>query len=107
MQQVGPDDPGGPSDDELVARTLAGDREAFGVIWDRHHRRVFGYGFRLLGHAERAEDATGETFRRALAGLARYRRASGFRSWLFAIAHNVIVDDLRTSNRIVTLDELA
>jgi RNA polymerase sigma-70 factor, ECF subfamily len=82
------------SDDDLVGRTLAGDREAFGVLWDRHHQRVYGYGVRRLNNREQAEDAMAETFRRALANLPSYR-GDGFRSWLFAIAHNVIVDDIR------------
>jgi RNA polymerase sigma-70 factor, ECF subfamily len=82
------------SDDDLVGRTLAGDREAFGVLWDRYHQRVYGYGVRRLNNREQAEDAMAETFRRALANLPSYR-GDGFRSWLFAIAHNVIVDDIR------------
>ena len=58
------------TDNELVARTLAGEGEAFGTLWDRHSPRVYGYAYRRLGDREQAEDVTAETFRRA--GQARH-----------------------------------
>jgi RNA polymerase sigma-70 factor (ECF subfamily) len=58
-----------------------------------------------LGDRERAEDATAETFRRALAKLRSYR-GDGFRPWLIAIAHNIVVDDLRGRRPAVTLDDV-
>jgi RNA polymerase sigma factor (sigma-70 family) len=106
MEQQLPEPDDGRSDDELVALTLSGERQAFGELWDRHHRRVFGYGYRCLGHPQRAEDVTAEAFRRALASLRTYR-GPGFRSWLFAIAHNVMIDEIRVSRPLVSLDTLA
>ena len=94
------DDP----DDDLVARRLAGDCEAFGALWDRYHLRVYGYSYRRLRDREQAEDATGEAFRRALAKLGTYRGV-GFRPWLFAIARNAIVDELRDRRPTVAWEE--
>ena len=91
------------TDDELVARTLAGEGEAFGTLWDRHSPRVYSYAYRRLGDREQAEDVTAETFRRALAKLGTYR-GGGFRSWLFAIAHNAIIDEVRARRPFVVLD---
>jgi RNA polymerase sigma factor (sigma-70 family) len=90
-------------DDDLVAWTLRGDRDAFGILWDRHHRRVYGYCYRSLGTREPAEDATAETFRKALASLHCYRPGA-FRSWLFSIAHNVIVDEQRRHRPTLPLE---
>src|SRR5262245_48374212 len=70
------------SDDRLVAGVRLGDRDAFGVLWDRYHLRVYGYCYRYLAKREPAEDATAETFRRALASLNRYY-GGRFRAWLF------------------------
>jgi RNA polymerase sigma-70 factor (ECF subfamily) len=106
MEQPRPSPASAAPDDEFVARTLAGEREAFGELWDRHYLRVYDYGFRHLGDREQAEDATAETFRRALAKLGSYR-GNGFRPWLFAIAHNVIVDELRARRPIVDLYNVA
>ena len=82
------------SDEELVRRAQGGEREAFGALYDRYLGRVYAYCYRVLGNREAAEDANAEVFTRALMALPRYRPGS-FRSWLFAIAHNVVADALR------------
>ena len=82
------------SDEHLVALAQGGHREAFGVLYDRYVAHVYGYCYRLLGTREGAEDANTEVFLRALAALPTYRSGS-FRSWLFAIAHNKVADELR------------
>src|SRR5688500_4971912 len=81
-------------DEELVERAQRGDHEAFAVLYDRYLPRVHGYCYRLLGEREAAEDATTDTFMRALTALPACRTGS-FRSWLFAIAHNVTADEWR------------
>ena len=43
------------SDEHLVALAQRGDREAFGVLYDRYVPGVYGYGYRLLGTREAAE----------------------------------------------------
>lgn len=82
-----------------------GEREAFGVLYDRYLPGVHGYCYRLLGAAEAAEDAATEVFLRALAALPAYR-AGSFRSWLFAIAHNVTLNE-RHRRQAVSLDAAA
>jgi RNA polymerase sigma-70 factor (ECF subfamily) len=94
------------TDEELVEWTRGGQREAFGVLYDRHHLSVYGYCYRCLGNREAAEDATGEAFRKALMALPAYR-AGAFRSWLFAIARNVVVDEVRARRPVVSLETAA
>jgi RNA polymerase sigma-70 factor (ECF subfamily) len=93
-------------DEELVAWAQRGEREAFGLLYDRYLPRVYGYCYRLLGAREAAEDANTEIFMRALIALPTYR-AGSFRSWLFAIAHNVVIDALRQHRLTVSLAEAA
>jgi RNA polymerase sigma-70 factor (ECF subfamily) len=85
------------SDEDLVASAQRSQREAFGLLYDRYQGRVYGYCYRCLGQREAAQDATGDTFRKAFAALPAYRvmPQRGFQSWLFAIAHNVVVDHAR------------
>jgi RNA polymerase sigma-70 factor (ECF subfamily) len=82
------------TDEELVGRAQRGQREAFGVLYDRYLNAVYGYCHRMLGDRLAAEDANSTVFTKALSALPSYQ-ARSFRSWLFAIAHNVIVDELR------------
>jgi RNA polymerase sigma-70 factor (ECF subfamily) len=87
-----------PDDDALVALARA-DRAAFGLLYDRYAEAVFRYCDRRLRDRPLAEDATSQVFVRALRGLGGYRGGptGSFRSWLFAIAHNVTADVLRTA----------
>jgi RNA polymerase sigma factor (sigma-70 family) len=79
-------------DDELVGRARH-DANAFALLYRRYVDPVYRYADRRLGNREAAEDATSLVFTKALAALPGYRTGIGtFRSWLFAIAHNVIVD---------------
>lgn len=95
----------GTSDDDaeegwaLVERARAGDREAFGDLFQRHYAAVFRVARSRLPHAL-AEDATAETFARAWAALPRYKRtAAPFVAWLYGIARNVANDTVRRSRR--------
>jgi len=88
-------DGGGDRDDsdERLAATCAADPAVFGALYDRYVDRVYRYCARRLPTVEAAEDATSQTFMEALRSIGRYRadRAT-FRTWLFAIAHHVVVD---------------
>ena len=84
------------SDEALVALALH-DRQAFGLLYDRYVDPVYRYCSGRLGSREEAEDATSLIFSRALAALPTHRGAS-FRSWLFAIAHNVVVNARRDAS---------
>jgi RNA polymerase sigma-70 factor (ECF subfamily) len=70
------------------------DRQAFGLLYDRYVDPVYRYCHGRLGSREEAEDATSLIFARALAALPTHRGGS-FRSWLFAIAHNVVINTRR------------
>jgi RNA polymerase sigma-70 factor (ECF subfamily) len=82
-----------PDDAVLVALAKA-DRQAFALLYRRYVDPVYRYCLRSLGDRELAEDATSQVFTKALAALPRCREEA-FRSWLFTIAHNVIVDARR------------
>jgi RNA polymerase sigma-70 factor (ECF subfamily) len=86
--------PSALADEALVARAQTGDAAAFGLLYDRYFAGVHAYCFRLLGRREASEDATTETFLRALTGLPAYR-AGSFRAWLFTIARHVVIDEQR------------
>jgi RNA polymerase sigma-70 factor (ECF subfamily) len=95
------------SDEELVGWAQRGHGDAFGDLYDRYLTRVYAYCYRLLGEREAAQDANSVVFTKALTALPRFRTGTGsgsFRGWLFAIAHNVIADELRARRATETLD---
>jgi RNA polymerase sigma-70 factor (ECF subfamily) len=85
--------PDGEIDDAELAVAAKQDRAAFAPLYRRYADPVYRYCLRRLRDREDAEDATTQVFTNALAALPRYRDdGRSFRSWLFAIAHNVLVD---------------
>jgi RNA polymerase sigma-70 factor (ECF subfamily) len=84
---------------DVLDRAQRGDGEAFGELYRRFSRRVFGLCLHLLGAREEAEDAAAEVFLRVRAALSRYDRSVPLGAWLTKIATNHCVDRLRRRRR--------
>jgi RNA polymerase sigma-70 factor (ECF subfamily) len=78
----------------VVKRARAGDRDAWGTLYESQYRRVLGLSRRLLGSQEDAEEATGEVFKVPRA-LDRYDSSLDFSPWLLSVARNHCIDRLR------------
>lgn len=83
------------TDQELVARLLKGDQEAFTELVERHQRAVFNLTYRMLNEAREAEDAAQEAFLRAYQHIDRYDAQRPFKTWLLSIASNYCIDRIR------------
>jgi RNA polymerase sigma-70 factor (ECF subfamily) len=80
-------------DDEFVARAAAGDREAFGNLYERHALRVLRHAYFLTSDSSLAEDLTAQTFLKALEAIPRYeRRGVPFIAWLLRITCNLAIN---------------
>lgn len=79
-------------DESLMQEVRRGSPEAFEVLYDRHHRAVFNFLLRFLGDRRAAEDLLQETFLRVFAHRQAYRSTAAFRTWLFTIARNLLID---------------
>lgn len=73
----------------LVAASLAGQRQAFDVIVDRHRRAVYQVCYRFVGSHEDASDLSQETFVRAWRALRNFKGEAALSTWLYRIAVNV------------------
>jgi RNA polymerase sigma factor (sigma-70 family) len=94
------------SDDQLVAMFRGGSEEAFGVIHDRYRQRLFAYTRQMLpGSRQDAEDALQDVFVKAYSGLRANDRKLALRAWLYRVAHNRCIDQLRRQTPVVTLVE--
>jgi RNA polymerase sigma factor (sigma-70 family) len=84
------------SDEQLVALFRGGNEEAFRIIHDRYRTRLFAYTRQMLpGSRHDAEDALQDIFVRAYSGLRANNRELSLRAWLYRVAHNRCVDELR------------
>jgi RNA polymerase sigma-70 factor (ECF subfamily) len=80
------------SDAAVVAQVLAGDRDAFRVVVERHSRSLFRLAFRMTGNEQDAEDVVQETFLSAYRRLDRFESRSSFSTWIYRIAVNCSLD---------------
>jgi RNA polymerase sigma factor (sigma-70 family) len=84
------------SDEQLVRLFRAGNEDAFRVIHDRYRARLFAYARQMLsGSRADAEDALQDVFVRAYGALRANDREVSLRAWLYRVAHNRCIDELR------------
>ena len=87
-------------DDWQLVDQAIGNPQAFEFLFSRYWDVIYRYCYFRLGNIQDAEDAAIEILANAFGALSRLsNRGSTFRSWLFAIAHNEIVDFHRKSSR--------
>ena len=84
-----------PTDERLVELALDGDEEAFCTLVRRYQRRLTAFLSQLVGDLELARELSQEAFVRAWSALARFDPRYRFSTWLFRIAHNLGIDQLR------------
>jgi RNA polymerase sigma-70 factor (ECF subfamily) len=91
-----------PNDDnELVAMTLGGDVDAFGILVERHQRTLFNAAYRITGNREDALEATQTAFLKVYDRLRTFDARHRFFSWIFRIVVNESIDIARQRRRFV------
>jgi len=78
-----------------VARVLAGEEELFATLIRRYQARILSHVARMVGNREDALDLTQEIFLKVFGALDRYNPDFKFSTWLFRIAGNAAIDQLR------------
>lgn len=91
----------------LVVRCQAGDDAAFERLYERYEQRLLYYLRRLLGVSGSAEDAAQAVWLSAYRNIKRLDEPRAFRAWLYRIAHNRAMSELRTAGREVSWEENA
>ncbi len=87
-------------DSKLVLAAQQGEGSAFSALVDKYYRKVYGLLYQMCGAID-AEDLTQEVFLRALTALRKFqfRGQASFRTWLYKIAMNTAINELRQRKR--------
>jgi RNA polymerase sigma-70 factor (ECF subfamily) len=102
---VGGSEPVATIDDGEVMRMVRdGDVGQLGILFERHHGRLYNYCLRLTGNAETSRDLVQEVFFRILKYRETYRDDGSFLPWFYRLARNACYDHLRGSGREVPAD---
>jgi len=92
------------TDTDQIERYRQGDTEALSELVERYRRPLFGFILRMTNHKEDAEEIFQEVWLKAINNMARYRDHR-FLSWLFRIAHNLVIDRSRRRKPEVSMDD--
>jgi len=98
------------SDDDLLSRAGKGDKNAFGMLYERYLTPIYRYCFFRVSNPLEAEDLTELTFLKAWESLSptrrNHREIRSFRAWIYRIAHNLVVDHHRTHKPVDPIERL-
>jgi len=87
------------ADVRLAARCRSGDLTAFEELYRVHSTRLYAVAYRMLGHAEDAEDMLQEIFLLAFRKLASFKGDASLGTWLYRLGVNACLDRLRSKAR--------
>src|SRR5947209_39989 len=82
----------GPTDNELIIKTVSGDDESFAILVKRYHRPTTNVIYRMVGNFETALDLTQEVFFKVYKALSRFDPKFKFSTWLYRVAMNAAID---------------
>ena len=97
------------NEEEILALASQGDRDSFGLLYERYVERIFNYVYYRTGNTHDAEDLTARVFQRAMNHIKNYTdRGVPFSAWLYRIAHNLVANWHRDRSRKqeIPLDDL-
>jgi RNA polymerase sigma-70 factor (ECF subfamily) len=87
------------TDEELVARSIAGDTGSFDQLILRWERPIYALAYRQIGREEDARDIVQDAFLRAFRALPGFKGEAKFSSWLYRITLNLCRDFMRRARR--------
>jgi RNA polymerase sigma-70 factor (ECF subfamily) len=92
------------TDNAVMAEVGAGQVARLAVLFERHHRGLFRYFVSMTSHREQAEDLVQEVFFRMLRYRTSYDPAQSFTAWMYQIARNAGVDQVRKRGGVQVVD---
>ncbi len=95
------------TDEDLMELYRKGSRDAFEILFARHHRKVIHFAYRMTGDQARAEEAAQEIFLRIARAAFTWQPTAKFSTWMYTIARrttlNYIRDEKEEGNKVPVL----
>ena len=94
------------SDDQLMIAFDRGERTAFDQLYSRYKQPLYNYFHRACGNPAEVDELFQNVWLRVIASASRYCNEGRFRSWIFTLAHNCLMDYYRkSSNQLMGMEE--
>ena len=82
-------------DVHLMLRVKGGDMGAFGILFEKHTRALINFTFRFVRNRDTAEELAQEIFLKVYENAAGYQAQARFSTWLYRIATNICLNEIR------------
>ena len=92
------------TDEQIMHRVCAGEISLVSELFERHHRKLFRYAWRMTGDTQMSEDLVQDVFVKVLRHRDTFGAGSSFAAWMYSIARNAQNDSWRKRKREVPLD---
>jgi RNA polymerase sigma-70 factor, ECF subfamily len=93
------------TDEDLMLAYAQGDVRAFETLYGRHRGPLYRFVLRGLSQRGLADECFQEVWSRVVVARERYRPEAKFSTWLYQIAHNLLVDQYRRARPEVSMSE--
>lgn len=94
------------TDEQIVERVQAGEKDEFAVIIDRYERPLRAYAARITNNPEVVEDIVQDSFIKAYRDICSFDIKRKFSSWMYRIVHNESVSHIRRSKTFVQFEDI-
>ena len=88
-----------PSSEDLMARIVKGDAEAFEILVNRHQTAVLNLIYRFIGDKAQAKDLAQEVFIKVWQAAKTYKPEAKFTTWIYRVSTNVCFNELKSARR--------
>ncbi len=91
----------------ILSKAKNGDIEAFEILIEEHQKKVFNIALKMLGNYHDANEIAQEAFIKAFKSIKGFKGNSSFSTWVYRIAVNVCLDELRKrkKNKLIYIDD--
>jgi RNA polymerase sigma-70 factor (ECF subfamily) len=89
------------ADEQVIVRVLAGGRNAYALLVDKYKDRVFTLVLGIVHQRELAEEVAQDVFVKAYQSLGKFRKESGFSTWIYRIAYNAAISEVRKKKMLI------
>lgn len=92
--------------DQLAVKAKAGDKNAFGDLYEALVEKIYRFIFFKVSDKETAEDLTQEVFLKIIKNLKNYKDDGTFLAWAYTIARNLVIDHYRSEKPKISLESI-
>jgi len=87
-------------DKQLISDYLAGDAKSFEILVKEYLKPIYSFAYRYVGNSQDAEDIAQDVFIKVWRNIKKFDSSRSFKTWIFSIAKNSCIDNLRKKKSI-------